>query len=75
MRYALTGPASITLKVTPPRGRAVTVARATGKAGLNAIAWNRKLGARRAAKGTYKLAVIATANGRTATSTINARLR
>ena len=48
VRYALTGAADITLKVKPPKGAAVTVGKAKGKAGINQISWNRKLKGRKA---------------------------
>lgn len=75
VRYALTGAADITLKVKPPKGSAATVARARGRAGINSIAWNRKLKGRKAPKGTYKLTITATAGGRTASSTVSLKLR
>lgn len=75
VRYALTGPAKITLTVTAPKSRSVKVATATGKAGLNAISWNRRLHGKPANKGIYKLKLTGTADGRTARSTINASLR
>jgi hypothetical protein len=75
VRYVLTAGAPVTLSVKPPRGRAVTVARGTGRAGLNQIAWNRKLGGKAARRGSYKLTVTATNQGRKATSAITTRLR
>ena len=74
-RYALTGPADITLKVKPPKGAAVTVAKAKGKAGINQISWNRKLKGKKAPKGTYKLTITATAGGKSVSSTVTVRLR
>ena len=53
---------------------AVTAARGTGRAGLNKIAWNRKLGGKPAKPGSYKLTVTITNQGRTAKSTIATRL-
>jgi hypothetical protein len=75
VRYVLTAGSPVTLSVKPPRGRAVTVARAGGRAGLNQIAWNRKLGGKVAKRGSYKLTVIATNQGRKTTSAITTRLR
>jgi sugar lactone lactonase YvrE len=75
VRYVLTAGAPVTLSVKPPRGRAVTVARGTGRAGLNQIAWNRKLGGKVAKRGSYRLTVTATNQGRKATSAITTRLR
>src|SRR5207237_203225 len=73
VRYALTGPAAVTLTVTPlgvgrsrrarASARAVTVAHASGRAGVNKIAWNRKLRGKPAPRGRYRLAVIASAGG------------
>lgn len=74
VRYALTGPADITLKVKPPKGRTTTVAKAKGRAGINKISWNRKLGGKKAGKGTYKLSITATAGGRTASSSLTIKL-
>lgn len=80
--YAMTGPASVTLVATAPRGKPVKVATANARAGLNTISWNRKLAGKRAKRGTYKLAVIAVAGAAgdtsaasSATSTISAKLR
>ena len=70
VRYALTGAADVTLKVKPPKGAAVTVGKAKGKAGINRISWNRKLKGRKAGKGTYKLTITATAGGRSVASTV-----
>jgi hypothetical protein len=75
VRYALTGPAGVTLRVKPPRGATVTVAKADGKAGINTIRWNRRIKGRRAARGTYRLTVTASAGGRTASSSLVVRLR
>lgn len=73
--YALTGPCAIKLTATRGKGKAVTVATAEGKAGLNTIVWNRKLAGKRAKPGTYRLKVTATAGGRTVASVISVRLR
>jgi sugar lactone lactonase YvrE len=75
VRYVLTSGSPVTLSVKPPRGRAVTVARGTGRAGLNQIAWNRKLGGKPAKRGSYRLTVTVTNQGRKATSAITTRLR
>jgi hypothetical protein len=75
VRYALTGAARIVLRVKPRTGSTVTVTRATGTAGINAIRWNRRLAGRRARAGSYQLQVVATANGRTATSRLSVRIR
>ena len=75
VRYVLTHAAQVTLQVKPPRGRARTVARGRGRAGLNTIAWNRRLNGRRAPRGLYRLTVIATRDRLTARSGIGARLR
>jgi hypothetical protein len=53
----------------------VTVARGTGRAGLNQITWNRKLGGKAAKRGNYRLTVTVTNQGRKATSAITTRLR
>ncbi len=75
VRYALTGPAGITLKVKPPKGATVTAATARGHAGINAISWNRKIKRKKAGKGTYKLTVTAKAEGRTASSSLKITLK
>ena len=75
VRYALTGPANIALRVKPSSGPTRTVARTTGKAGINSVSWNRRLGGRRAPRGRYRLSVVASAGGRDATSSIRVRLR
>ena len=75
VRYALTGPAAITLKVKPRKGAEATVAKANGKAGINQISWNRKLKSKKASKGTYKLTITATAAGRTVSSTVSVKLK
>lgn len=77
VRYALTGRSAVTLRVTGPgTRRPVVVARRAGHAGLNTIFWNRRLARGRAARpGRYRLAVTATVAGRSATSTLSARLR
>lgn len=75
VRYALTGPADVTLKVKPPKGAAATVAKAKGRAGINQVSWNRKLKGRKAGKGTYKLTITATAGGKTVSSTLTIRLK
>jgi Ca2+-binding RTX toxin-like protein len=73
--YALTGPANVRLSVTPPHGRTITVARARGRAGINRISWNRRLNGRRAGRGTYRLTLSSTQNGRSASSHLIVRLR
>ncbi len=75
VRYALTAPAAITLKVTTPTKRTVTVATTAGRAGTNVVRWNRQIKGKRAPRGTYKLSVSATAGGSTVTSTRTVRLR
>jgi hypothetical protein len=74
VRYVLTVGAAVTLKVKRPHGTAVTVTRGMGHTGLNQIVWNRKLHGKRAGRGRYRLTVTVTSHGRTATSTIGARL-
>ena len=75
VRYVMTYAASVTLTVKPPKGRAVTVARASARAGLNQLAWNRKLGRRPAGRGTYRLTITATFQGRKTSSGLTVRLR
>jgi hypothetical protein len=53
----------------------VAVWTARGRAGVNRIAWNRKLKGKRAARGTYSMVVTAKANSKTAASTVRARIR
>lgn len=75
VRFVLTAAAGVTLEVKGTKGKAVRVASAKGKAGVNTISWNRKLAGKRAARGTYRLTVKASTAGATAASTISARLR
>jgi sugar lactone lactonase YvrE len=74
VRYALTGDASITLAVRPPRGRAVVVARTRGRAGLDRITWNGRLHGRAAPPGRYRLIVTATVGPNRASSALTLRL-
>jgi hypothetical protein len=74
VRYALTGSARVSLLVKPPRGAARTVATASGRSGLNVIRWNRTLGGRRAGRGSYRLTVVASFQGKTVQSTVRTRL-
>ena len=74
VRYALTAGATVSLLVTPRHGRAVRVAGALGRSGLNQISWNRTLHGKCAGHGRYELTVRVTSHGKTATSTISARL-
>jgi hypothetical protein len=77
VRYVLTHTAPVTLAVqrAGTRGKAVTVGRATGRAGLNTIRWNRRLNGKRARSGRYRLTVIATRGSVKARSAIRVRLR
>ncbi len=75
VRYVLTHASAVTLQVKPPRGAARTVARLSGRAGLNTIAWNRRLNGRRAPGGRYRLTVAATRERLTVRSSIQVRLR
>lgn len=75
VRYVLTRTAAVRLRVTTPSNRTVSVASATGRAGLNTIRWNRRIGGRRAPRGLYELTVRASAGGKVYTSTRTVRLR
>lgn len=76
VRYALTGPVGVVLQVRPASGGVTrTVARTTGKAGVNTITWNRRLAGKRARPGRYRLTVVATVGGRTTSSSTTVRLR
>lgn len=75
VNFALTGPAAISLYVTPPKGKRVRIARSTGHAGINRISWNRRLGGKRAKAGKYRLTVVARVGGDTASSALSVRLR
>lgn len=76
VRYALTGAAKVVLRVRPASGGETrTVSRATGKAGINTIAWNRRLDGRPARPSRYRLTVAATAGGGTTTNSATVRLR
>jgi hypothetical protein len=76
VRYALTGAADVTLSVRRlgARGGTRVVARGRGSAGVNRIAWARRLGRGRAAPGRYRLSVSATAAGRRTVSSVTVRL-
>jgi len=76
VRYAITGAADVALQVKRGRAAARTVARKkVTRAGVQTLAWNGKLGRRRAPRGTYDLIVRATKDGRSATSRLRVRLR
>lgn len=75
VRFVMTHAANVTLSVKPSRRRATIVTRTRGKAGVNRIAWNRKLGRKAAARGTYRLTVTCSYQGRKATSSLIIRLR
>jgi trimeric autotransporter adhesin len=75
VRYVLTHAADVALRVQPPRGRARTTSPGSAKAGLNVIRWNRRIGARRAPPGRYRLTVNATHGALNTSSTISVRLR
>jgi hypothetical protein len=76
VRFAITGAAETTLGVRRGSGRARTVARRTVRsAGVGTLVWNGKLGSKRARRGSYKLIVSATSNGRTVSSSLPVRLR
>jgi sugar lactone lactonase YvrE len=74
VRYAITAAAKLALTVKPPHGAAVTVARATGHAGVGALSWNEKLHGKRAKHGRYLLTITATLNGKHTSSTITASI-
>ena len=75
VRYVMTHAADVTLTVTPSRGRATIVKRTRGKAGVNRIAWNRKLGKKAAKRGSYRLTITCSYEGRKKTSSLTIRLR
>ena len=76
VRYVITGPARVVLQVKRGRARARTVARrSVSRAGVGTLAWNGKLGRRRARQGKYTLIVRATRDGLSATSRLRIRLR
>ncbi len=76
VRYAITGPADVALQVKRGRSRARTVARRSARrAGVGTIAWNGRLGGRRAPRGRYVLIVRASHDGRSASSRLRVRLR
>jgi hypothetical protein len=73
--YALTGAAALTLKVTPPHGKPIPVARAAGRAGIGTLTWSRRLHGRPAGHGRYKLTVTASVTGQpSVTSTIKIKI-
>lgn len=73
--YSTTTSAAVSLRVTPKGKKAVEVATAKAKVGVNTIAWNRKLNGKTAKKGTYKLAVTGVEGGQTATSSLTVKLK
>jgi hypothetical protein len=75
LRYVMTHGARVTLTVKPPKGRSLTVSGANANAGLNQLTWNRKLGRKRAPRGTYRLVVTAAFAGRNVASGLTIRLR
>jgi sugar lactone lactonase YvrE len=72
--YALSGPAPLSLSVRGARGRPLTVARATGHAGVGRLSWDRRLGGRPAPRGRYQLIVTATTAKASAASSLGVRL-
>ncbi|MDQ2761390.1 MAG: hypothetical protein M3Y17_13445 [Actinomycetota bacterium] len=74
VRYRLTGEARIILSVDAGLGRPIVVARARGRAGVDRIAWNRRLHGRRARHGSYELIVTATIGRRSVLSVLTLRL-
>jgi virginiamycin B lyase len=76
VRFAITGPAEVALRVRRGRGRTRTVARQTvRRAGVGTLTWNGRLGGRRARPGRYVFTVRATRNGKSASSRLRVRLR
>jgi sugar lactone lactonase YvrE len=74
VRYALTGPAQVTLRVAAGRGPARIVASARGREGVNVIRWNRRLARRVARPGSYRLTIVAAANGTSTATRTTVRL-
>jgi sugar lactone lactonase YvrE len=74
VRFVLTGAASLTLSVRATGGRRLGAARATGRAGLGELVWNRKLGRSPAPRGTYTLTVTATVGRTSAAGSLSVRL-
>jgi hypothetical protein len=74
VHYALTGPASVTLQVAARQGPARIVATSLAREGVNVIRWNRRLGRRAARPGTYRLTIVAAANGTATTTRMTVRL-
>ena len=73
--FALTDPAQVSLSVSPPKGRAATVAKTMGVRGVNRISWNRKLSGKRAKKGLYRLTLLASSSGSRASTTSKVALK
>jgi len=75
VEYALTDTAALRLTVTPPHGRPIRVAQATGRSGIGTLHWNRRLHGRRASHGRYKLTITASVAGQhSATSALTIRI-
>jgi hypothetical protein len=74
VRFALTHSARVALRVRRG-GRTRRVAVKTARAGVGKIGWNGRFGRRRAPAGRYLLIVTATRDGRSASSSLRARLR
>ena len=72
----ITGAADVALEVKRGRAKSRTVTRKkVRKAGIATLAWNGKLGRKRATRGRYDLIVRATKDGRSTTSRLRVRLR
>ena len=75
VRFWLSLPAAVRMRIRSPDGRRKTVRRAALPAGVNTLRWNRRIGARPAAPGTYRLTLIATRHAHTRTSQTLVELR
>jgi hypothetical protein len=74
VHYALDLPAKLVLIVKPPHRKAVTVARASARAGHGELSWNRKLAGKRAKAGAYQLTIVAALGAQRAASSLTVRL-
>jgi hypothetical protein len=76
VKFVITGAADVVLQAKRGRAAARTVARkSVKKAGATSIAWNGKIGRKRAPRGTYVLTVRATKDGRSVSSNLRVKLR
>jgi hypothetical protein len=65
---------AVSIRITPPGGRPVTVARTRAHVGSNHIAWNGKLHGKLIHRATYRLTITTTHDGTEANTTLSVKL-